>query len=127
MVKMDWYLNCFKNKYAVFTGRATRPEYWYYVLFNLIAGLAFGFLDGLFGLFSEEYGIGLFGLIYMLVALLPGTGVSVRRLHDTGRSGWWLLILLIPIAGALALLIIMAKPSQPESNKFDDPAIDLSK
>src|SRR5690625_7928192 len=93
---MNWYLEVLK-KYAVFSGRARRKEYWFFFLFNLIITFVLGFIDGFAGTFSVDAGIGLLGGIYALAVLLPGIAVSVRRLHDTERSGWWLLISLVPI------------------------------
>lgn len=88
---MNWYFKVLKN-YAVFTGRARRKEYWYFVLFNFIFGFVFGFLDGILGTLDVETGFGLFGTIYNLGVLVPAIAVGVRRMHDVGKSGWYLLI-----------------------------------
>ncbi len=77
-------------------------EYWYFFLFNIIISIVLGFIDGVTGSFSPEAGMGLLGGIYMLAVLIPGIAVSVRRLHDTNRSGWWMLISLIPLIGAIS-------------------------
>jgi len=87
---MNWYLEVLK-KYAVFNGRDRRKEHWFFVLFSLIIGIVLGIIDGVTGSFSPEAGIGLLGGIYMLAVLIPGIAVSVRRLHDTERSGWCLI------------------------------------
>lgn len=114
---MHWYLEVLK-KYAVFGGRACRAEYWYFFLFNVIIGFVLGFIDGLIGSFSPEVGVGLLGGLYSLAVLLPGIAVSFRRLHDTGRSGWWLLIALVPVVGAIVLLVFMATASEPAENRY---------
>lgn len=114
---MNWYFEVWK-KYAVFGGRARRKEYWYFVLFNIIVSLALGIIDGVTGSFSPENGIGLLGAIYSLAVLIPSIAVSVRRLHDTDRSGWWLLIALIPLIGAIVLLVFMVQDSKPGQNQF---------
>ena len=114
---MNWYLEVLK-KYAVFSGRATRAEYWYFTLFNILALFVLAIVDGVIGSFNAEAGIGLLGGIYSLAVLVPNISVSVRRLHDTNRSGWWLLIYLIPLIGALVLLIFMVQDSQTSDNQY---------
>ena len=113
---MSWYLQVLK-KYAVFSGRARRKEYWYFVLFNYIIGIVLGLIEGLAGIAAETDFSVLAGL-YSLAVLLPAIGVSVRRLHDTGRNGWWLFIGLIPLIGAIILLIYMVSDSQAETNQY---------
>lgn len=108
---MNWYLEVLK-KYAVFNGRARRKEYWMFVLFNVIIGFVLGFIEGLFG------GPGIIGLLYSLAVLIPGIAVAVRRLHDTGRSGWWFLIAFVPIIGAIVLLVFMVQDSEPGQNQY---------
>ena len=83
---MNWYPQVFK-KYADFSGRARRAEYWYFTLFSIVTMLVLGFIDGVTGTFSSEAGVGVLGGSYLLAALIPSIGVSVRRLHDTDRSG----------------------------------------
>lgn len=115
---MSWYIEAFK-KYAVFSGRARRKEYWFFVLFNMIAAFLLGFIDGFAGmLLSAEAGIGVLSTIYLLVAFIPGLAVSVRRLHDTNRSGWWLLISLIPIIGSIILLVFLVQDSDSGPNQY---------
>ena len=108
---MNWYLAVLK-KYAVFDGRARRQEYWMFVLFNIIIAFGLGFIEGLVG------GPGVVGLLYSLAVFIPGLAVSVRRLHDTNRSGWWLLIGLVPLVGAIVLLVFMVQDSQPGDNPY---------
>jgi len=115
---MDWYLTVLK-KYAVFSGRSRRKEYWYFVLFNFLISLVLGFIDGLIGLRIGDSGMGLLGGLYSLAVLIPGIAVGVRRLHDTGRSGWWLLLSFIPIVGTIVLIVFLASGSQPGQNQYD--------
>ncbi len=107
---MSWYLQVLK-KYAVFGGRARRMEYWYFMLFNIIIAAALSWIDNLVGTYV------LSGL-YSLAVLLPEIGVGVRRLHDTGRSGWWLLIGLIPLIGTIILIIYFVYDSQEGTNQY---------
>ena len=83
---MNWCLEALK-KYAVFSGRARRKEYWYFVLFNIIISSFLFFIEGALGLFSDSPE-SILSSLYSLAVLLPWIGVNVRRLHDTGRSGW---------------------------------------
>ena len=108
---MNWYLEVLK-KYAVFNGRARRKEYWMFFFFNILIGTVLGIIDGVAGL------VGLLGGLYALALLIPGIAVSVRRLHDTGRSGWWLLIGLVPLVGAVVLLIFFVQDSHSDQNQY---------
>ena len=114
---MNWYIEVLK-KYAVFSGRARRKEYWFFVLFNIIISIVLAVIDGVTGTFNEEAGMGLLGGIYALAILIPGIAVSIRRLHDTDRSAWWLLIGLIPLIGAIVLVVFMVQDSKPGRNQF---------
>ncbi len=114
---MNWYLEVLK-KYAVFTGRARRKEYWYFILFNIIISIILSAVDGMTGSYNPQTGMGLLGTIYILAILLPAVGVSIRRLHDTGRSGWWVLLSLIPLLGTIVLLVFMLQDSKPGSNQY---------
>lgn len=111
---MNWYLEVLQ-KYAVFEGRARRSEYWYFVLFNLLISIFLGIIDYL--LFGS-HGFGLLRGVYSLAVLVPGLAVSVRRLHDTNRSGWWLLLAFVPIIGAIVLLVFMVQDSQSAENQY---------
>lgn len=114
---MDWYLMALK-KYAEFQGRAQRKEYWMFTLFNFLAMVLLGVVGALLG-GGGEGGLGdvLQGL-YGLGVLVPGIAVTVRRLHDIGKSGWWGLVALIPLIGSLILIYFAVKDSQPESNEY---------
>jgi uncharacterized membrane protein YhaH (DUF805 family) len=122
---MNWYLEVLK-KYAVFNGRARRKEYWYFALFNLIISIVLAIVDNMLGSFSSGAGIGLLGGIYSLAIFIPGLAGSVRRLHDTDRSGWWLLIFLIPLIGAIVLLIFMLQDSTPGGNTYGENPKELT-
>jgi uncharacterized membrane protein YhaH (DUF805 family) len=108
---MNWYLAVMK-KYAVFAGRARRQEYWMFVLFNAIISVVIGAIEGIAG------SRGALGGIYSLAVLLPSLAVSVRRLHDINRSGWWLLISLVPLVGIIVLLVFAVQDSQEGENKY---------
>jgi len=112
---MDWYLGVLK-KYTEFTGRARRKEYWMFVLFNIIISVVLSIIDRVIG--NPEMGLGILGTLYALAVLLPSLAVGVRRLHDTGRSGWWLLIGLIPCIGFIVLIIFTVQDSQPGDNQY---------
>ena len=114
---MNWYLEVLK-KYAIFTGRARRKEYWLFFLFSLIISIVLMVLDVMIGTFSREGGVGLLSSIYSLAVLIPGIAVSVRRLHDTDRSGWWLLLGLVPCIGGVVLFVFMVLDSTPGANRF---------
>jgi uncharacterized membrane protein YhaH (DUF805 family) len=114
---MNWYLQVLK-KYADFSGRARRREYWFFVLFNIIISVVLSVCDGVLGTYSAAASIGILSGIYTLAVLIPGIAVAVRRLHDTGRSGWWILIALVPIVGWIVLLVFMLLDSQPGQNAY---------
>jgi uncharacterized membrane protein YhaH (DUF805 family) len=113
---MNWYFQVLK-KYAVFDGRARRKEYWYFVLFNAIIGFVLGLIEAVAGI-GPEIGFSVLGGIYTLAILLPSIGVNIRRLHDIGRSGWWLFISLIPFIGAIIMLIFTVTDSQEGTNQY---------
>lgn len=112
------------SNYVTFSGRAARPEFWWWVLFVVLLMAVTSIIDGLlvapllgFSAFQGEAGQPL-GVIVSLAIFLPGLAIAIRRLHDTGRSGWWILIGLIPIIGALILLYWYVQPSQEGSNPY---------
>ncbi len=113
---MNYYLAVLK-KYAVFSGRARRAEYWYFVLFSFIISIVLGVLDSVIGT-NPETNIGLLGGLYSLAVLIPGLAVSVRRLHDTGRSGWMLLILFIPLIGVIWYFVLLVSDGNAGDNKY---------
>ncbi|CAM3739989.1 Inner membrane protein YhaH [Vibrio aerogenes CECT 7868] len=108
---MNWFTAAFK-KYTVFSGRARRKEYWMFYLFMMIFMLITCILDVLVG----SYGLitGLFGL----AVLLPSLSLTIRRLHDTGRSGWWCFITLVPVVGAIAFFVFTVLPGNFGDNQY---------
>lgn len=116
---IEWYLKVVRDNYANFSGRARRSEYWYYTLFNIIIGIVLRIIDT-YVIGMDE--IGVLGLIYSLAVLIPGLAVSVRRLHDVGKSGWFLLIVLIPLIGAIWLLVLFCTEGNNGPNQYgEDP------
>lgn len=99
---------CF-NKYADFNGRAARPEFWWFFVFQLGVYLVTSILGGWLYFLA------------MLALLLPGIAVGARRLHDTGKSGWLMLIALIPLLGGLVLLYLAAQPGDAGANAYGEP------
>jgi len=114
---MNWYLAVLK-KYAEFSGRARRQEYWMFFLVNIIISIILAVIDKMAGSFSEAAGMGVLGGLYSLAILIPSIAVSMRRLHDTDRSGWWLLIGLIPVIGAIVLIVFLVQDSKLGPNRF---------
>ncbi len=108
---MKWYLKVLKQ-YADFTGRANRKEYWFFVLFNFIAYFVLYFIS--------EY----IAILYSLAVLLPGIAVGVRRLHDIGKSGWMMFIGLIPLIGAIWLIVLMVQAGDADANEYGPPPED---
>lgn len=122
---MNWYLKVLK-KYAVFSGRARRKEYWYFILFNILINIILSVVDGLTGNFDPATNMGLLSGVYTLAILIPSIAVSVRRLHDTGRKGWWILISLVPLIGAIVLLIFLVQNSKPGQNQYGENPKELA-
>jgi len=153
MTPIDWAKRPI-TKYTDFSGRASRPEYWWYTLAVVIAAIVVSIVENIVGLDQMVGPYGPLSLILMLGLLLPGLAVTVRRLHDTNRSGWWLLIVIVPycivgivsvmamrsgsmgtlgtagllsivaLIGAIVLLIFMVLPGTPGDNSYGPPAGD---
>ena len=104
---IDAVNSCFRQ-YVGFSGRASRSEFWWFTLFGLLVGLAAALVDP----------TGTIGVLLSLALFLPSLAVSVRRLHDTGRSGWWLLIGLVPIAGLIVLIVFFVMRGDPGANRY---------
>ncbi len=112
---MNWYLEALK-KYAVFSGRARRTEYWMFYLFYIIFAIVLFVIDNILGIGGE--GGGLLSGLFVLAMLIPSIAVTFRRLHDTDRSGWWMLIGLVPLIGGIILLIFTLQDSQSGENQY---------
>jgi len=99
------------TQYCTFSGRARRSEYWYFVLFNFIIGMVASVI-------GRAVGSNILSIVVSIALFLPGLAVAVRRLHDIGKSGWWLFISLVPFVGAILLFIWVIKDSDPGENQF---------
>ncbi|WP_076260133.1 DUF805 domain-containing protein [Intrasporangium flavum] len=114
---MDWYTKVLKN-YVGFSGRARRTEYWMFTLVNVIIG---GVLNVLYNVTHSSIFYVLY-VLYFLAVLLPSIAVGIRRLHDTNRTGWWLLIGLVPFVGAIVLIVFFATEGNRGANQYgEDP------
>ena len=114
---LDWFKKALRN-YTNFSGRARRKEYWYFVLVQMGLIIVAMILDAI--IFNSET-----GLFYIVVALglfLPGLAVTIRRLHDTSRSGWWFLLSILPLIGSIILLVFLASDTKLETNQWGPPA-----
>jgi len=111
-----WFLEPLK-KYSQFSGRARRKEFWQFTLFSTGITFVLAFCEGMFGL-STNTQVSVLAGIYSLAVLVPSIAVSVRRLHDTNRSGWWSMIGMIPLVGSIVLLVYMAADGTSGSNRF---------
>lgn len=121
---MNHYKNAFK-KYADFRSRARRSEYWYFALFNALFILVLSLLDTVLG-FGNEDTLGIFAALYSLVVVIPSLAVCVRRLHDIGKSGWWIFVAIVPFVGALILFLFAIRDSQPGVNPYGPNPKELS-
>lgn len=111
---MEWYLKVLRQ-YADFDGRARRKEYWMFVLFNFLLSIGVSAIDYMLG-------TSFLGMIYSLAVLVPSIAVGVRRLHDIGKSGWMLLVGLIPLVGVIWLLVLFASEGHIGPNQYgEDP------
>jgi uncharacterized membrane protein YhaH (DUF805 family) len=105
--------------YVRFSGRAARSEFWWFALFDLLCSLVAGFLDAL--VYTN-----IFGLLVDVLLVLPGLAVSVRRLHDDGRTGWWVLLSIVPVIGWIILLIWYVRRGTIGDNRFGPDPLDIS-
>ena len=114
---MNWYLKVLKQ-YADFNGRARRKEYWMFILFNFIALIIATTLDSILGSNFDPLPYGFIYTAYALGTFIPNLAVGVRRLHDVGKSGWFLLIGLIPLIGGIWLLVLFCTDSEDGANEY---------
>ena len=125
---MKWYLKVL-NQYFDFSGRARRKEYWVFVLFSALISWTLQILDFVFG----TYMLTILASIYSLLVFIPGLAVTLRRLHDAGKSGWYFFLILIPIIGWIWLLVLLCIEGEPRPNQWgenpkghgNDRAIDM--
>ena len=108
-------------KYAEFSGRSCRKEYWLFMLMLIIVAMVCALIDISIDTFNEEIGTGVFGIIFSLLMFIPYFAVSVRRLHDTDRSGWWMLAAVIPIIGLIVLVFMCLKGTDGSNQYGSDP------
>ena len=123
---MEWYLKVVRDNYINFSGRARRKEYWMFYLFNIIFTIIAMIIDNVLGLdftfgsgpYTVDAGYGWIYLLYNFAIFLPALSVTIRRLHDVGKSGWFGLIAIIPLIGAIWLLILMCTDGNSEENAY---------
>jgi uncharacterized membrane protein YhaH (DUF805 family) len=116
---MKWYVAVLK-KYGVFKGRASRKEYWMFVLFNIIFAVVALLLDNLFRITIHGLTYGPIYIVYLLALIVPCLAVSVRRLHDIGKKGAFIFVLLIPIVGEIWYLVLVCTQGNPGSNFYGE-------
>lgn len=114
---MNYYIKAIKQ-YADFKGRARRAEFWYFTLFNMIFGILAIILDNLSGLTIPGEIYGMIYFIYVLATFIPSLALTIRRLHDVGKSGWFYLIGFIPLIGAIWLFILFLREGEAGVNKW---------
>ena len=122
---MHWYIDVLK-KYAVFSGRARRKEFWMFFLFSTIISILLALIDEFMGWHIEldEDSLGFLSTLYYVAVIVPYLAVIFRRLHDTGRSGWWFLIAFIPLVGVLILLVFLILQGTRGENRYGpDPKV----
>jgi uncharacterized membrane protein YhaH (DUF805 family) len=117
-MEWQWFRAAVLGKYMTFRGRARRREYWNYVLFYFLLYLGLLLIDALTGTFSIETEMGFLSGLFTLLTLLPTIAVAVRRLHDTDRSGWWLLLGVVPLLGAIVLLYFTVQEGDAGDNEY---------
>jgi uncharacterized membrane protein YhaH (DUF805 family) len=114
---MSWFLMAW-SRAADFSGRSRRSEYWYFQLFNFFAAIVVCIFGYLFSSPDSMGNLAIFCCIYSLVSFVPSLSVTVRRLHDIGKNGWWYLISFIPLIGAIILLVFMVTDGDPGWNEY---------
>jgi uncharacterized membrane protein YhaH (DUF805 family) len=123
---IEWYKKVVFENYANFSGRARRSEYWYFLLMNMIIAIVAIIIDSVSGLNIAPLPYGYVYIGYALLTLLPGLAVAVRRLHDVGKSGWFILISFIPFIGAIWLLVLFCSEGESNTNAYGpDPKNDF--
>lgn len=125
-LNMKWFIKAIELC-TDFEGRAHREEYWMFVLFNIIFGVGLSIIDSIFGLKYDQFEFGILSTIYSLLIFIPALAAAVRRLHDTGKSGWWMLLVFVPILGAIWLVILLATEGEHGKNSYgENPRVALN-
>jgi uncharacterized membrane protein YhaH (DUF805 family) len=122
---MNYYMTAMR-KYADFSGRARRKEYWFFYLVNVIITFVLMMIDVVLSQSINGYPVVLFAPIYALVIIIPTLAVTVRRLHDIGKSGWWYFIQMVPFIGSLWLLVLMFTDSNTDENQYGSNPKEIS-
>jgi uncharacterized membrane protein YhaH (DUF805 family) len=115
---IEWYKKVVFDNYANFSGRARRSEYWYFILMQIIIMIVAGIIDNMIGLDFGTISNSPIYSLYILATTLPGFALAVRRMHDLGKSGWFLLVFLIPFIGGLWLLILLCSEGEQGTNQY---------
>jgi uncharacterized membrane protein YhaH (DUF805 family) len=115
MLLVNWWKVVVLQKYTQFVGRAGRAEFWWFVLASFIISTVLSLLG------RAWVGFAVLGFIYSLAVLVPSIAVGIRRLHDTGRTGWWILIGLVPLVGFIVLIVFFAAQGNPGPNQYGAP------
>lgn len=110
-----YFVNVLKTQYTDYTGRANRPQFWYFFLFVFIITFVLAFIDTLL------FGRSLLSLIFSLATLVPNVCLGIRRLHDLGKPGWWYWIFLVPFIGSIILLVLFCLPGENKANAYGEP------
>ena len=119
---MEWFLKVVRDNYANFNDRARRKEYWMFTLISAIISFALSYLESILGFSDGMFENGIISNIYSLAVFIPSLAVSVRRLHDVGKSGWMLLLVLLPIIGWIWLFILQVTEGDQGPNAYgSDP------
>jgi uncharacterized membrane protein YhaH (DUF805 family) len=125
MEMINWYKKVVFENYLNFSGRARRSEFWYFTLMSIIISIVIGIIEGALGIGAyeaNEFGFrmqgGIISNLYSLAVFLPGLAVSIRRLQDTGKSGWNMLLVLIPLVGAIILIVFFATEGDKGKNEY---------
>lgn len=121
---MNWFISAVR-KYAVFDGRARRKEFWFYELFYFVFFIALAWIDRFTGTFDVRNSVGFLSGLFAIAMFLPSLGVTIRRLHDTDRTGWWLLMVFVPFIGLIWLLVLLVLEGTPGDNRFGRDPVQL--
>ncbi|MCG1036795.1 DUF805 domain-containing protein [Polaribacter sargassicola] len=117
---MNWYLKVLKDNYSNFNGRARRKEFWMFILFQYIATIVFVIIFAFIGDLLNSPAIMFISYVYILATIIPSLAVTVRRLHDVGKSGWYYFVSIIPVIGGIWLFVLLCLDSENGSNKWGE-------